>query len=229
MASKNGKEGTRARIINSAKRLFADQGYQKTTILDISKQAGLSEAALYEYFQGKEDLLLTIPGLWVSELLQDIDEQLFGVKGAVNRLRKYLWWYLRRIEQAPLDAKIVYLFLKTNSNFMATEVFSNVKQFYSRLLDIFEEGRRNGEFKPDLNPRLARDIFVGTMDHIVTRWLLKDMSFSLFEGLDSLFDLMVGAFAAEPPRTAPPAEPQTGDTAGGRADAGLAEDGLQEH
>jgi TetR/AcrR family fatty acid metabolism transcriptional regulator len=219
MAGKNGRESTRARIINSAKRLFADQGYQKTTILDISKQAGLSEAALYEYFQGKEDLLLTIPGLWVSELLQDIDEQLFGVKGAINRLHKFLWWYLRRIEQAPLDAKIVYLFLKTNSNFLATEVFSNVKQFYARLLDIFEEGRRTGEFKPDLNPRLARDIFVGTMDHIVTRWLLKDRSYSLFEGLDPLFDLMVSAFAAEP---------QTGDTAGGRAETDPAEQRMQE-
>jgi len=32
------------------------------------------------------------------------------------------------------------------------------------------------------------------MDHIVTRWLLKDMSYSLFENLDSIFDLMVSAF-----------------------------------
>jgi TetR/AcrR family fatty acid metabolism transcriptional regulator len=229
MAGRNGKESTRARIINSAKRLFADQGYQKTTILDISKQAGLSEAALYEYFQGKEDLLLTIPDLWVSELLKDVDEQLFGVQGAINRLRKYLWWYLRRIEQAPLDAKIVYLFLKTNSNFMTTEVFSNVKQFYSRLLDIFEEGRRSGEFRPDLNPRLARDIFVGTMDHILMRWLLKNMSYSLFEGLDPLFDLMIGAFSAEPRRDPALVERPAGDTARGAADADLAEADLQEN
>jgi TetR/AcrR family fatty acid metabolism transcriptional regulator len=229
MASRNGRESTRARIINSAKRLFADQGYQKTTILDISKQAGLSEAALYEYFQGKEDLLLTIPGLWVSELLEDVDEQLFGVKGAINRLRKYLWWYLRRIEQAPLDAKIVYLFLKTNSNFLTTEVFSNVKKFYARLLDIFEEGRRSGEFRPDLNPRLARDIFVGTTDHIVTRWLLKGMSYSLFEGLDPLFDLMVGAFTAEPGRTSTPAEFQMEDAPACAADMDSAEAGLHEH
>ena len=74
--SKNSsKEHTRVRIINSAKKLFSEQGYQKTTIVDISKQAGLSEAALYEYFQGKEDLLLTIPDLWVSELLHDLDDQ----------------------------------------------------------------------------------------------------------------------------------------------------------
>ena len=161
MTKNNSKENTRDRIINSAKSLFSEQGYQKTTIVDISKQAGLSEAALYEYFQGKEDLLLTIPDLWVSELLHDLDEQLFGIQGAVNKLRKYLWWYLRRVEQAPLDAKIVYLFLKTNANFLSTEVYANVKKFYSYIVDIFEEGRKSGEMRSDLDPRIARDIFVG--------------------------------------------------------------------
>jgi TetR/AcrR family fatty acid metabolism transcriptional regulator len=196
--SKNhSKEHTRDRIINSAKRLFAEQGYQKTTIVDISRQAGLSEAALYDYFQGKEDLLQMIPDLWVSELLRDLDEQLFGIKGAVNKMRKYLWWYMRRVEQSPLDAKIVYLYLKTNANFLNTEVYSNVKKLYSHLVDIFEEGRKSGEMKPDLNPRVARDIFVGTMDHIISRWLLKDRSYSLFDDLESIFDLMVDAFKAD--------------------------------
>ena len=197
MARNNSKENTRVRIINSAKKLFAEQGYQKTTIVDISKQAGLSEAALYEYFQGKEDLLLTIPDLWVSELLKDLDEQLFGVQGAENKLRKYLWWYLRRVEQAPLDAKIVYLFLKTNANFLNTEVYANVKKLYSYLVDIFEEGLKTGEMKSDLDSRSARDIFVGTMDHIITRWLLKDMSYSLFDNLDNTFNLIVSAFKAK--------------------------------
>lgn len=197
MANRNGKEQTRERIINSAKRLFAEQGYQKTTIIDISRQAGLSEAALYEYFQGKEDLLLTIPQLWVSELLEGLEEQLFGIKGAMNKLRKYLWWNMRRIEQSPLDAKIVYLSLKTNANFLKTEVYANVKTLYSYLIEIFEEGKANGEMKPDLNPYLARNIVVGTMDHMVTRWLLREMTYSLFDDLEETFELLVDAFKAE--------------------------------
>jgi TetR/AcrR family fatty acid metabolism transcriptional regulator len=188
------KENARNRIILSAKKLFAEQGFQKTTVTDISRQAGLSEAALYEYFHGKEDLLLTIPDLWVSELLGDLQDQLFGIRGAYNKLRKYLWWNMRRIEQSPLDAKIVYLFLKTNANFMETEVYANVKALYSYLIDIFEEGRRTGEMKKDLNPYLARDIFIGTMDHMVTRWLLKDMNYSLFDNLEETFELMADAF-----------------------------------
>ena len=194
MAVRGNKEDTKNRIIDSAKKLFAELGYQKTTVVDISKQAGLSEAALYEYFQGKEDLLLAIPDLWVSDLLEDAQEQLFGIKGAENKLRKFLWWNLRRIEQAPLDAKIVYLFLKTNANFMNTPVYANVRKLYGFLLEIFEEGKKTGEMKQELKAYAARDIFVGTMDHIVTRWLLKDMSYSLFENLDELFDLMVDAF-----------------------------------
>jgi len=194
MANRSTKEDTKNRIVDSAKKLFAEQGYLKTTVVDISRQAGLSEAALYEYFQGKEDLLLTIPDLWVSDLLTDVQEQLFGIKGAMNKLRKYLWWNMRRIEQAPLDAKIVYLFLKTNANFMNSPVYANVRKLYAYLVDIFEEGKKTGEMKPDLNSYAARDIFIGTMDHMVTRWLLKDMSYSLFENLEQIFDLMVNAF-----------------------------------
>jgi TetR/AcrR family fatty acid metabolism transcriptional regulator len=201
MPKNNSKGNTKDRIINSAKKLFAEQGYQKTTVMDISKQAGLSEAALYEYFQGKEDLLLTIPDHWVSELIEDLKVQLFGIKGAFNKLRKYLWWYLHRIEEAPLDAKIVYLFLKTNANFMNTEVYSNVKILYSNVIDIFDEGKASGEMKSDLNPYFARTIFIGTMDHIVTRWLLKDMSYSLFENLEETFDLLVDAFKANESKT----------------------------
>ena len=52
--------------------------------------------------------------------------------------------------------------------------------------------------KSDLNPYLARNIVIGTMDHIVTRWLLREMSYSLFDDLEETFDLLVDAFKAEP-------------------------------
>jgi TetR/AcrR family fatty acid metabolism transcriptional regulator len=64
------------------------------------------EAALYEHFKGKEDLLLAIPDLWVSELLKDLDDQMFGVKGAFNKLRKYIWWTYRRTEKHQLMQRL---------------------------------------------------------------------------------------------------------------------------
>jgi AcrR family transcriptional regulator len=51
--------GTRERLLDAAMHLFADRGYERTTIGDIEKAAGLSprSGALYQYFDGKEDVL----------------------------------------------------------------------------------------------------------------------------------------------------------------------------
>ncbi len=196
-SEKASKNSTKTRILRAATKLFAEQGYQKTTIVEISKEAGFSEAALYEYFQGKEDLLHTIPDVWVIRGIEEVQEQLFGIKGAVNKLRKFLWWYLRYIEKDCLTAKVVFLHLKVNRTFVDSSVYPNVKTFYFFLIDIFEEGRTSGEFRADLNPYLARAVFIGTVEHTVIRWLLKDMSYSFFDTLEQTFEILVDGIRAK--------------------------------
>jgi len=90
MAKKELMEDTRARIIGAARTLFAEQGYQQTTIAEIAKMVGLSEGSIYEHFRGKEDLLLTIPDVWVTNAIEELELQLLGIQGAINKLRKFL-------------------------------------------------------------------------------------------------------------------------------------------
>ncbi|MBI5606155.1 MAG: TetR/AcrR family transcriptional regulator [Deltaproteobacteria bacterium] len=191
MALPEKSNSNQEKIIKAATKLFVEQGYQQATISKIAKEAGSSESAIYECFDGKEDLLLTIPDVWVKKALGEIKEQLYGLVGAFNKLRKFIWWYLRFIEKDQLTAQVVFLFLKTNPNFMTTEVYQNVKLFYAELLKIFEEGKTSGEMRPDLNPYLARALVLGTIEHLVIRWLLKDRSYSLFEELDIIYDILV--------------------------------------
>jgi len=191
MSKKNTGQDTRARIIRATTKLFAEQGYQQTTIAEIAKEVGLAEGSIYEHFRGKEDLLLTIPDVWVTNAIEELKLQLFGIEGAINKLRKFLWWYLNYIEREPMTAKVVFLFLKTNPNFIQTNVYLNVKTFYSFLTRIFEEGRDSGEIRKDLNPFTARAIFLGTIEHMVIRWLLKGMNYSLFDNLDLAFKILI--------------------------------------
>lgn len=201
---KSGSNETRARIIRAATEVFAEHGYQKATISAISRLAGLSEAGIYEYFSGKEDLMLTIPNVWVNEAIDALEDQLFGIKGAGNKLRKYLFWYLRYIEREPLIAKVVFLHLKGNRSFLDAPVYANVRKFYGQLLAIFEEGNQSGEFHQDINPYVARSVFLGTIEHLVIRWLLKDMSYSLFDNLEATFDLITHGLATRSDQTVRP-------------------------
>ena len=55
-----GEPGTRDRILDAAIRLFAEDGYEATSIKRITRAVNLTESALYRHFKGKENLLAEI-------------------------------------------------------------------------------------------------------------------------------------------------------------------------
>jgi len=54
------KQETRRRIIESARKLFADKGFEQTTTRDIVADAGIAAGTLYNYFPTKESLAMTL-------------------------------------------------------------------------------------------------------------------------------------------------------------------------
>jgi AcrR family transcriptional regulator len=62
MARPPGSDGaqTRERILDVAQDLFTRQGYDKTSLRDIAERLEITKAALYYYFQRKEDILIAL-------------------------------------------------------------------------------------------------------------------------------------------------------------------------
>jgi AcrR family transcriptional regulator len=69
------REESRARIIESALRLFARHGYDSTSIRMIAQDAGISQGLMYNYFASKEELLQAI----FQQSLQDVRESFAAV------------------------------------------------------------------------------------------------------------------------------------------------------
>ena len=51
---------TRERILDVAQELFTQQGYDKTSLRDIAERLQITKAALYYYFQRKEEILIEL-------------------------------------------------------------------------------------------------------------------------------------------------------------------------
>ena len=58
--SKAAPVDTRGRIIETAERLFFEQGYASTGIAQIRKASGANSGSLYHFFRSKEDLLMAV-------------------------------------------------------------------------------------------------------------------------------------------------------------------------
>jgi AcrR family transcriptional regulator len=54
------REGRRAQLLSVGRGLFAERGYHGTSVGDIAREAGCSEAVLYQHFGGKLELFLAV-------------------------------------------------------------------------------------------------------------------------------------------------------------------------
>lgn len=64
---------TRGEIIDTAMRLFAEQGYDKTSLREIADAVGVTKAALYYHFRTKEDIVESALRAYTGELTALID------------------------------------------------------------------------------------------------------------------------------------------------------------
>ncbi|HYA50568.1 MAG TPA: helix-turn-helix domain-containing protein, partial [Streptosporangiaceae bacterium] len=60
--------GTRERIQSIALELFAEQGYEKTSLREIAERLGVTKAALYYHFKSKEDIVRSFTEDYRAEL-----------------------------------------------------------------------------------------------------------------------------------------------------------------
>jgi len=81
-------ERTRQQILETAQRLFAELGYDATSLQMIADEMGLTKAAVYYHFRAKNELLhaAMLPGIQRLKLLIDEAAAIRGRRGRIEHL-----------------------------------------------------------------------------------------------------------------------------------------------
>jgi AcrR family transcriptional regulator len=101
-------DASRERIVESARKLFADEGYEGVSMRKIAAMAACSPAALYLLFPNKRQLLRTIWEAVFSDLVVELDRvgrKLAGVARAERICLAFIDFWLRR----PDDFRAIFL------------------------------------------------------------------------------------------------------------------------
>ena len=181
------------KILKGAAKIFSEYGLSGSTISLIAQEAQVSETSIYEYFKGKEDLLLAIPMSTIEEALPMIEEHLFGIKDTLSQLRKFVWLYVRFVVNDQTTGRIIMLHLRTINSFQNSDAYQEVKKFFKRLLDIIVMGQKTGEIRNDIDAYSIRILIMGTVEYIITRWLLKNCSYDIFDHLERAYKIIEDA------------------------------------
>jgi AcrR family transcriptional regulator len=63
----------RSRVLDAAVELFADQGYDGTSVAQVLARAGVAKGGFYHHFASKEELLYEVYGDLITRQLQNLD------------------------------------------------------------------------------------------------------------------------------------------------------------
>ncbi|MFA7765042.1 TetR/AcrR family transcriptional regulator [Streptomyces sp. NPDC048723] len=100
---------TRQRIQDVALELFAEQGYEKTSLREIAERLEVTKAALYYHFKTKEDIIISI----FEDLTRPIDELIRWAEGQPRTLETKRE-VLRRYSEAMAGGAVLYRFMQEN-------------------------------------------------------------------------------------------------------------------
>ncbi|WP_424212045.1 TetR/AcrR family transcriptional regulator [Streptomyces sp. BI20] len=109
-AGTTGRRGdTRQRIQDVALDLFAEQGYEKTSLREISERLGVTKAALYYHFKTKEEILIGV----FDDQTRPIDDLIRWAEQQPRTLETKQE-ILRRYSEAMGSGRRLYRFMQEN-------------------------------------------------------------------------------------------------------------------
>lgn len=162
------------RIINSAITLFAEKGFNDTSMLEIAQKAGVAEGTVYEYFQNKENLLISIP----YEKLTRLYETVGGIS-VENKIKNAITRIFEFYHEEKDYATILVLMLRTNKNFHRSKSNEILDKLFEIIADAIEQGKSEKIFKKDLDMDICRALLFGTLEHIMIPWIIFDRHYDM--------------------------------------------------
>ena len=149
------KQRTRSLIADSARRLFAERGFDGVTVAEIAREADVSEATVFNYFPTKEDLFYSRLEAFEEELLEAIHRRppgesvLAAFRGFVLEQRGVLAIEPGRDEEATEQLRITRVITESPA-LLARErqVFARYAESLAALL-----AEETGSAAADVEPR----------------------------------------------------------------------------
>lgn len=187
------------RILQAAKQLFAQRGYENTSTVAIARQAGTSESQLMKHFGSKEGLLEAIfQQGWTN--MAHVFHGIEQLSSPTEKLQALLDLILAGFERDPALKQLLLLegrrVRKEGRLVMMTPGYLDFVDTIDRLI---EQMRAQGHLRAGLQPQAVRSALIGMFEALMRDQLLAHRmgypaQFSA-EDIRFMFNLVLGSFS----------------------------------
>lgn len=153
-------------ILEVAETLFAEKGFDGTSIRDISKVAKINVAMISYYFGSKERLLQSLIVYRTTDIKTQLEHLLEEDLEPIEKVNKLIEIYINRINNNKGIYRILHFELSSKKREQNLQAFTEFRKDNLKYLEsIIEEGQRKGVFRKDIIIPLITPTILGTFFH----------------------------------------------------------------
>ena len=156
----------RTKIVEALRLLLQEKDFNAITTAEIAKTAGVTEALIYKYFKDKRDLLYQILTEYLDRYTYRAQQDLRGIKGALNKMRKIIWTHINVYATDRVFAKVLLLEVRGYSDYYVSSTYKLVRKYNDLLTDVIREGIESGEIRDDIPTGFLRQVILGSIENV---------------------------------------------------------------
>ena len=170
------------RILRAATRLIARQGYTRTTLAQIGKEAGYTAGLVSHRYGSKEGLLRVLVDSIRGRFYQDQLVQALGDRIGLEALCAAVDIYLNELLVREDRLRLLYVLMGEGLGPVPEirEVFVDLNREFRALAQRWiEAGAAAGQIRREVSPSVEAALFVGLVRGAATQWLTDPGCFAL--------------------------------------------------
>ncbi len=180
-------------MIAAAAKVFARRGYHGASTQDIADVLGIRQASLYYYFASKEAALEAVCAVGVEDYAVRAQKILRGAGSASDKVAKLVFQHLAPMAER-LDFTLAFLRERRFLPEPARRRIRAIERRYERIIErVIEQGVDSGEFRDDLDPRMATLALLG-LGNSAAAWYGREPGATLERITSNYVVLLVRAF-----------------------------------
>ncbi len=178
-------------IIDAAVIAIAENGYHQAQVSKIAKQAGIADGTIYLYFKNKEDILISVFEEKMGVFIENLQEIIKNGESSTEKLSRMIENHFTVLANDRHLATVTQLELRQSSKQLRLKINSVLKEYLKLLDEILIEGMVSGEFNPNMDVRIARQMVFGTIDETITTWVMNEYRYDLIATAPKVTQLLL--------------------------------------
>src|SRR5262249_1909795 len=147
-------QAKRARILDAAVKVFAQEGFYNAKVSQIAHAAGVADGTIYLYFKSKDDLLISLFEDRMERVNANLREALGASPSAVERLKAVVRLHLQLVAENRHMAEVICVELRQSSKFIKEYANPKFAEFLRLIAGAVAEGQAVGEIRRDVDPQI---------------------------------------------------------------------------